>query len=44
VQEYIFGLGGRDFYPEDAEAVLTRLMEGDYTNGARFIGLEEGDE
>lgn len=42
VQEYIFGLGGRDFFPADAEAVFVRLMSGEYASGARFIGLLEG--
>ncbi len=44
LQEYIFGLGGRDFFPKDAEDVFERLMKGDYETGARYIGLLEGDE
>ncbi|MDL2298429.1 pyruvate ferredoxin oxidoreductase [Synergistaceae bacterium OttesenSCG-928-D05] len=44
VQEYIFGLGGRDFFPKDAEMVFEMLEENDYTSDARFIGLLEGDK
>lgn len=43
VQEYIFGLGGRDFYPKDAEQVFQRLADGDYGE-VRYIGLLEKDE
>ncbi len=42
VQEYVFGLGGRDFYPEDAEAVFRRMIDGTY-GAPRFIGLLEDD-
>lgn len=42
IQEYIFGLGGRDFFPADAAAVFNRMVSGEYTSGARFIGLLEG--
>lgn len=42
VQEYIFGLGGRDFFPADAEEVFRRLAAGEYVKGARFIGLLDG--
>jgi len=38
VQEYIFGLGGRDFYPKDAEDVFRRLANADYGK-VRYIGL-----
>ena len=45
VQEYIFGLGGRDFFAADARAVFERMMKNDYRAGARFIGLlERGGE
>lgn len=44
LQQYIFGLGGRDFFPKDAEDVFERLMKGDYETGVRYIGLLEGDE
>ena len=45
LQEYIFGLGGRDFYPIDAEKVFCRLIDGDYSSNARYIGLlDKGDE
>ena len=45
VQEYIFGLGGRDFYASDARTVFERMMKNDYRAGARFIGLlERGGE
>ena len=45
VQQYIFGLGGRDFYAADARNVFESMMNGDYSREARFIGLlEKGDE
>ena len=44
LQEYLFGLGGRDLYPRDAERVFTRLMNNDYSNSAGYIGLLEKDE
>lgn len=44
VQEYIFGLGGRDFFPRDARDVFERLMGGGFETGARYIGLLEGGE
>ena len=45
VQEYIFGLGGRDFYASDARTVFERMMKNDYRAGVRFIGLlERGGE
>lgn len=43
VQEYIFGLGGRDFFPQDAEDVFDRMVRNEYRSGARFIGLLEGE-
>ncbi|MDL2264196.1 pyruvate ferredoxin oxidoreductase [Synergistaceae bacterium OttesenSCG-928-I11] len=44
IQEYIFGLGGRDFFPKDAEAVFERMQNDDYERRARFIGLLESCE
>ena len=44
VQEYIFGLGGRDFYAEDAHSVFDDLIKGRYTETPRFIGLLEKDD
>ncbi|MCE5183008.1 MAG: Pyruvate synthase subunit PorA [Synergistaceae bacterium] len=44
LQEYLFGLGGRDLYPRDAEKVFSGLMENDYSDTARYIGLLEKDE
>ena len=44
VQEYIFGLGGRDFYPADAEKVFHRMLEDDYNGGIRYIGLLDKDD
>ncbi len=44
LQEYIFGLGGRDFFPKDAEGVFARLERGDYEKKARYIGLLEGGD
>ncbi|MCE5202371.1 MAG: pyruvate ferredoxin oxidoreductase [Synergistaceae bacterium] len=43
LQEYIFGLGGRDFYPKDAEDVFCRLINNDY-GSVRYIGLLEKDD
>lgn len=44
VQEYIFGLGGRDFYATDARRVFEAMKNNDYSAGARFIGLLEKDD
>lgn len=45
VQQYIFGLGGRDFYAADARKVFVSMMNDDYAKEARFVGLlEKGDE
>ncbi len=44
LQEYIFGLGGRDLYPRDAENVFSRLMDSDFSDTVRYIGLLEKDE
>jgi pyruvate ferredoxin oxidoreductase alpha subunit len=42
VFEYIFGLGGRDFYPDDAKRVFRDLIDGD-CQGVRYIGLQGDD-
>lgn len=44
VQEYVFGLGGRDFYAANARRVFESMKNGDYGAGARFIGLLEGGD
>ena len=44
VQEYIFGLGGRDFYPKDAEKVFCSLAEDNYSAKVRYIGLLERED
>ncbi|MCR5336250.1 MAG: pyruvate ferredoxin oxidoreductase [Synergistes sp.] len=44
VQEYIFGLGGRDFYAGDAHSVFDDLIKGRYAETPRFIGLLEKDD
>jgi pyruvate ferredoxin oxidoreductase alpha subunit len=44
LQEYIFGLGGRDFYPQNAEDVFSALVNNDYSCNVRFIGLLDKDE
>ncbi len=44
VQEYIFGLGGRDFYPKDAEKVFCSLAEDNYGAKVRYIGLLERED
>lgn len=41
VQEYIFGLGGRDFFEADAMRIFEKMTADDYSAGARFIGLRE---
>jgi pyruvate ferredoxin oxidoreductase alpha subunit len=43
VAEYIFGLGGRDFFPADARGVFSELMEGRTGGDVRFIGLRDRD-
>jgi pyruvate ferredoxin oxidoreductase alpha subunit len=42
VSGYVFGLGGRDFFPSDAEAVFKNLTDGASFSGPRYIGLREG--
>ena len=44
VQEYIFGLGGRDFYPADAEKVFRTMIHSDYSSNVRYIGLLDKDD
>jgi pyruvate ferredoxin oxidoreductase alpha subunit len=44
VFDYIFGLGGRDFFPSDALRVFQDMMEFRYEDGARYIGLLEEDD
>lgn len=44
IQEYVFGLGGRDFYTEDASEVFERLLSGKYRDEVRFVGLLEGND
>lgn len=44
MQEYIFGLGGRDFYPKDAEKVFCSLAEDNYSAKVRYIGLLERED
>jgi pyruvate ferredoxin oxidoreductase alpha subunit len=44
VFDYIFGLGGRDFFPDDARRVFQDLMDMRYEDGARYIGLLEEDD
>jgi len=41
VQEYIFGLGGRDFFEADAMKIFEKMTADDYSVSARFIGLRE---
>ena len=44
VQEYVFGLGGRDFYPMDAIDVFCKLADDNYSPSVRYIGLREKEE
>lgn len=44
LQEYIFGLGGRDLFPRDAEKVFMSLVGNDFSEDPRYIGLLEKDE
>ena len=39
VSGYVFGLGGRDFFPSDAESVFRDLIEGKRLSEQRYIGL-----
>jgi pyruvate ferredoxin oxidoreductase alpha subunit len=41
VAGYIFGLGGRDFFPADAEMVFNDLIEGRNCDDMRYIGLRD---
>jgi pyruvate ferredoxin oxidoreductase alpha subunit len=41
VHGYIFGLGGRDFFPHDAESVFDDLMNGKESGADRYIGLRD---
>jgi pyruvate ferredoxin oxidoreductase alpha subunit len=38
---YIFGLGGRDFFPSDAEAVFDDMICGRENDEVRYIGLRD---
>ncbi len=39
LQSCVFGLGGRDFYPNDAKDIFKALASGDIVNEERYIGL-----
>jgi pyruvate ferredoxin oxidoreductase alpha subunit len=39
VFDYIFGLGGRDFFPDDARRVFQDLMDDEPQDKVRYIGL-----
>jgi pyruvate ferredoxin oxidoreductase alpha subunit len=39
VSGYVFGLGGRDFFPSDAESVFRDLIDGRRFSEPRYIGL-----
>jgi pyruvate ferredoxin oxidoreductase alpha subunit len=41
VKDYIFGLGGRDFFPSDARRVFDDLSSGNFEPGVRYIGLRD---
>lgn len=44
IQDCIFGLGGRDLFPNDVRAVFERLASGKIARGCRYIGLIGGDD
>jgi pyruvate ferredoxin oxidoreductase alpha subunit len=41
VHGYIFGLGGRDFFPHDAESVFDDMINGKDPGNDRYIGLRD---
>ncbi|HCL78878.1 MAG TPA: pyruvate ferredoxin oxidoreductase [Synergistaceae bacterium] len=41
VQSYVFGLGGRDFFPQNARDIFTDLEKGQIVGEERYIGLLE---
>ncbi|MDR3331474.1 MAG: pyruvate ferredoxin oxidoreductase [Synergistaceae bacterium] len=41
VQDFIYGLGGRDFFPSDARDVFDSLIKGNFGEKARYVGLHE---
>ncbi|MEA3508239.1 MAG: pyruvate ferredoxin oxidoreductase [Synergistota bacterium] len=38
---YVYGLGGRDFFPHNAEEVFNDLLKGDLSTKERYLGLRE---
>jgi pyruvate ferredoxin oxidoreductase alpha subunit len=43
ISEYIFGLGGRDFFPDDARRVFSDLASGENEGKVNYIGLLEDE-
>lgn len=41
LQNYIYGLGGRDFYDTDAEKVFNDLKNNKFSNQEKYIGLRK---
>jgi len=41
LQNYIYGLGGRDLFPDQIKKVYHDLLTGDITGDLRYIGLRE---
>lgn len=41
VQSYVFGLGGRDFFPQNARDIFSDLKKGQIVGEERYIGLLE---
>jgi len=41
IQNYIYGLGGRDITPEDIEKVFQDLIKGDIKEKIKYIGLRD---
>lgn len=41
IQNYVFGLGGRDLFPSDIEEVIDRLDRAEKQNSVTYIGVRE---
>ena len=41
VQDYTFGLGGRDIGPEEIEKVFKQLLKGRISDNVKYVGLRK---
>jgi hypothetical protein len=41
VNSYVYGLGGRDFFPHNAEEAFMDLIENRMSAGEKYLGLRE---